>query len=47
MAKLVFNNTEVDDAPRGGLASYGFTLMVIHYLQYAGVVPVLQQVSKI
>ena len=35
---------EIGDASKGSLSSYAYTLMTLHYLQHARVIPVLQEI---
>jgi len=46
MAKLLAKQCDIGDASRGSLSSYGYTLLVLHYLQQVTppVIPVLQEV---
>ena len=46
MAKLLAKQCDIGDASRGSLSSYGYTLLVIHYLQQVKppVIPVLQEI---
>ena len=48
MAKILAKRCEIGDASRGSLSSYGYTLMVLHYLQQVKppIIPVLQEVRK-